>query len=148
MADRLFPADLAHSSAEPPVPLLAASEAGDGARVRELLDSGADVNLRHQDGWSAAIMASKEGSMPASLTTIGLPNHRMAAVYQRVCCCFLFPLSSHVMFHSHRRLLQSPAGSSQATQSCFSKLSQLAPYLTLRITATQQSAVLPSTVQP
>eukprot|EP00966_Prymnesium_polylepis_P213353 4941299-Prymnesium_polylepis.1 len=42
-------------------PLLAAAEAGDAAAVARLLDTEANVNERTPDGWSALIMASKEG---------------------------------------------------------------------------------------
>ena len=42
-------------------PLLAAAESGDAAKVARLLDADASVNLRTVDGWSALIMAAKEG---------------------------------------------------------------------------------------
>jgi hypothetical protein len=44
-----------------PYPLLAAAEAGDRKRALSLIGSGADVNLRDDNGWSPLIMAAKEG---------------------------------------------------------------------------------------
>lgn len=42
-------------------PLLAAAEAGDLASVSRLLNANADANQRTREGWSAIIMAAKEG---------------------------------------------------------------------------------------
>mmetsp|Transcript_22390 Transcript_22390/g.55171 ORF Transcript_22390/g.55171 Transcript_22390/m.55171 type:complete len:167 (+) Transcript_22390:98-598(+) len=41
--------------------LIAAAEAGDLGRVRELVAAGSDVSKANEDGWSPLIMASKGG---------------------------------------------------------------------------------------
>ena len=43
-----------------PFDLLAATEAGDEARVASLLENGADVNGRDERGWSPIIMAANK----------------------------------------------------------------------------------------
>ena len=56
---RLFPLD--PTKLDPPYPLLSACEAGIDPTVSTLISQNADVNMRSSEGWSALIMAAKEG---------------------------------------------------------------------------------------